>query len=106
MKPGKPFAFGRLGQSWFCGLPGNPVAAVVTMDQIVQPMLRRLAGENFLSRCSFRRERAPVSIKNPGVWIFNVAALRNVTASCGLNRRQPEFGGFNFGCPGKLFPAA
>lgn len=47
MKPGKPFAFGRLGQSWFCGLPGNPVAAVVTMDQIVQPMLRRLAVKIF-----------------------------------------------------------
>lgn len=30
IKPGKPFAFGRLSESWFCGLPGNPVSAVVT----------------------------------------------------------------------------
>lgn len=45
IKPGKPFAFGRLGDAWFCGLPGNPVAAVVTLDQLVQPILRRMAGE-------------------------------------------------------------
>lgn len=45
MKPGKPFAFGRLAQGWFFGLPGNPVSAVVTMDQLVQPVLRALAGE-------------------------------------------------------------
>ncbi|MEE2002327.1 molybdopterin molybdotransferase MoeA [Alkalimonas sp. MEB108] len=45
MKPGKPFAFGSLGTCWFFGLPGNPVAAVATMDVLVQPVLRRLAGE-------------------------------------------------------------
>ncbi|VTN15248.1 Molybdopterin molybdenumtransferase [Raoultella terrigena] len=27
IKPGKPFAFGKLSSSWFCGLPGNPVSA-------------------------------------------------------------------------------
>lgn len=30
IKPGKPFAFGRLKNSWFCGLPGNPVSAALT----------------------------------------------------------------------------
>lgn len=44
MKPGKPFAFGRLSESWFCGLPGNPVSAVVTFYQLVQPMLATLQG--------------------------------------------------------------
>jgi len=44
MKPGKPFAFGRLSESWFCGLPGNPVSAVVTFYQLVQPMLNTLMG--------------------------------------------------------------
>ncbi|MGQ4277480.1 molybdopterin molybdotransferase MoeA [Pseudidiomarina sp. E22-M8] len=66
MKPGKPFAFGRLDQSWFCGLPGNPVAAVVTMVQIVQPMLRRLAGEHFSPPLQLQA-RASTSIKKkPG----------------------------------------
>lgn len=47
MKPGKPFAFGQLKKAWFFGLPGNPVAAAVTMDQLVQPVLAKLAGERF-----------------------------------------------------------
>lgn len=45
IKPGKPFAFGRLSQSWFCGLPGNPVSAAITFYQLVQPMLARLSGQ-------------------------------------------------------------
>jgi len=44
IKPGKPFAFGKLENCWFFGLPGNPVAAVVTLDQLVQPVLQKLAG--------------------------------------------------------------
>ncbi len=44
MKPGKPFAFGKIGQAWFCGLPGNPVSALVTFYQLVQPALARLNG--------------------------------------------------------------
>ncbi|MED5523744.1 MAG: gephyrin-like molybdotransferase Glp [Pseudomonadota bacterium] len=45
IKPGKPFAFGKLGDCWFFGLPGNPVAAAVTLDQLVQPVLKALTGE-------------------------------------------------------------
>lgn len=45
IKPGKPFAFGKLDNCWFFGLPGNPVAAVVTLEQLVQPVLRKLSGE-------------------------------------------------------------
>ena len=45
IKPGKPFAFGKLENCWFFGLPGNPVAAVVTLEQLVQPVLRQLSGE-------------------------------------------------------------
>ncbi|WP_267864838.1 molybdopterin-binding protein, partial [Serratia marcescens] len=38
IKPGKPFAFGKLGHAWFCGLPGNPVSAALTFYQLVQPL--------------------------------------------------------------------
>ncbi|MDH2925343.1 molybdopterin molybdochelatase [Nicoletella semolina] len=44
MKPGKPFAFGKLNKTWFFGLPGNPVSALVTFYQLVQPALLKLAG--------------------------------------------------------------
>lgn len=42
MKPGKPFAFGRLANSYFFGLPGNPVSALVTAHQLVVPALLKL----------------------------------------------------------------
>lgn len=45
MKPGRPFAFGRIEQTWFFGLPGNPVSTMVTFLQFVQPALRHLMGE-------------------------------------------------------------
>lgn len=44
MKPGKPFAFGKLQNAWFFGLPGNPVSALVTFYQLVQPALLKLSG--------------------------------------------------------------
>ncbi|QEH08877.1 molybdopterin molybdotransferase MoeA [Histophilus somni] len=44
MKPGKPFAFGKLNNAWFCGLPGNPVSALVTFYQLVQPVIAKLSG--------------------------------------------------------------
>lgn len=46
MKPGRPLAFGRIGDAWFFGLPGNPVSVMVTFYMFVQPALRRLMGES------------------------------------------------------------
>lgn len=46
MRPGRPLAFGQIGDSLFFGLPGNPVAVMVSFMQFVQPALRKLAGEN------------------------------------------------------------
>lgn len=45
IKPGKPFAFGKLDNAWFCGLPGNPVSALVTFYQLVQPLIAKLQGQ-------------------------------------------------------------
>ncbi|SEK74362.1 molybdopterin molybdochelatase [Colwellia chukchiensis] len=42
MKPGKPFAFGKLPNSIFFGLPGNPVSAMVTADLLAMPALMKL----------------------------------------------------------------
>jgi molybdopterin molybdotransferase len=43
MKPGRPLAFGKLADSHFFGLPGNPVAVMVTFYQFVLPALHYLA---------------------------------------------------------------
>ncbi len=42
MKPGKPFAFGKLSNSIFFGLPGNPVSALVTFHQLALHALTKL----------------------------------------------------------------
>jgi molybdopterin molybdotransferase len=49
MRPGRPMAFGKLGSAsgkgaWLFGLPGNPVAAMVTFLVFVRPALQRLMG--------------------------------------------------------------
>ncbi len=44
MKPGRPLTFGRLDDAFFFGLPGNPVAVMLTFHQFVRPALRYLAG--------------------------------------------------------------
>jgi molybdopterin molybdotransferase len=44
IKPGRPLAFGRVDDAVFVGLPGNPVSAVVTFYQLVQPTLQRMMG--------------------------------------------------------------
>nr|VFJ96909.1 MAG: molybdopterin molybdochelatase [Candidatus Kentron sp. LFY]VFK00076.1 MAG: molybdopterin molybdochelatase [Candidatus Kentron sp. LFY] len=46
IKPGRPLAFGRVGTAQFFGLPGNPVAVMVSFYQFVQSALARMAGEN------------------------------------------------------------
>ena len=49
MKPGKPFAFGKIGNALFCGLPGNPVSTMVTFYQLVQPLISILSGQEPLT---------------------------------------------------------
>lgn len=44
IKPGRPIALGQVGRVPFVGLPGNPVAVVVTFVQFVRPLILRLAG--------------------------------------------------------------
>jgi molybdopterin molybdotransferase len=44
IKPGKPFAHGRVGRAHFLGLPGNPVSSFVTFLLLVRPFLLRLQG--------------------------------------------------------------
>ena len=50
MKPGKPLAFGSIGNTLFFGLPGNPVSAMVTFELFVRPALWKMAGRTVLER--------------------------------------------------------
>ena len=46
MKPGKPLAYGKIGNCHFFGLPGNPVAVMVTFLQFVRNALWELMGQH------------------------------------------------------------
>jgi molybdopterin molybdotransferase len=77
MKPGKPFAFGRLGQGWFFGLPGNPVSTAVTYHQLVVPGLRYLAGESLPATHLLSAIAAHPLKKQPGRTDFQRGILSN-----------------------------
>ena len=65
IKPGRPLAFGHVGDAVFFGLPGNPVSVMVTFYEFVQPALRKMIGENdsgiltLKARCDSRLKKRP-----------------------------------------------
>ncbi len=46
MRPGRPMAFGKIGNAYLFGLPGNPVAVMVTFTQFVRDALWALSGRS------------------------------------------------------------
>lgn len=66
IKPGRPMAFGRIGRTWLFGLPGNPVAVMVTYLQLVQDALLALSGANPQARPQFPVPAAFSMKKKPG----------------------------------------
>jgi len=46
MKPGKPLAFGKIGERPIFGLPGNPVSSFVSFEQFARPAIKKMMGAN------------------------------------------------------------
>jgi len=69
MKPGKPLAFGRRGNTLVFGLPGNPVSAMVTFEIFVRPALRALQGLSPLPSALPAKTAVAIS-KQPGLRLF------------------------------------
>jgi molybdopterin molybdotransferase len=62
VQPGKPLAFGTIGDCPVIGLPGNPVSALVTFELFVRPLLRvmlGMAGDGRLHLPALLAERIP-----------------------------------------------
>ena len=49
IKPGKPFAYGKIDKAHFIGLPGNPVSSFVTFLLLVRPFVRKLQGASLVA---------------------------------------------------------
>jgi molybdopterin molybdotransferase len=80
VKPGRPFAFGRIGRAWFFGLPGNPVSTMVTYNQFVQPALQRLMGEETAPPLQFKVTCVTALTKSPGRMEFQRGILETNTS--------------------------
>ncbi len=74
MKPGKPLAFGRKGQTLVFGLPGNPLSAMVTFEIFVRPALRAMQGLPSQTPRLPARVSVPIA-KQPGLRLFVRATI-------------------------------
>jgi len=66
MQPGRPLAVGRIGSAHFFGLPGNPVASMLTFHLFVRPALWKLAGRRELFPPAFHAVAMEAMSKKPG----------------------------------------
>jgi len=66
MRPGRPMAVGRIGSSILFGLPGNPVAVMVTFLAFVRPALLRMMGARHEQLPMLRAHCAEALRKKPG----------------------------------------
>jgi molybdopterin molybdotransferase len=89
MKPGKPFAFGKLPNSVFFGLPGNPVSALVTFHQLALVALTKMQNAQRLKRTILKVKCTNDLRKSPGRMDFQRGILsvnelgENVVSSTG-----------------------
>ena len=88
MKPGKPFAFGKLANSIFFGLPGNPVSALVTFHQLALVALTKMQNAEPLKRthltvkCSSELRKSPGRIDfQRGVFSVNESGENEVSST-------------------------
>jgi molybdopterin molybdotransferase len=76
MQPGRPFAVGKIGETHFFGLPGNPVASMLCFLLFVRPALWKLAGRRDLEPPRFTAVAAEPMSKKPGRREFKRGILR------------------------------
>ena len=66
IKPGRPLTFGQIDNSVFMGLPGNPVAVMVTFSQFVAPAIEMLSGATLKPPMLFPARSLERLRKKPG----------------------------------------
>ncbi len=76
MQPGRPLAVGRIAQAHFFGLPGNPVASMLTFLLFVRPALWKLAGRRELFPPQFSAVATEPMRKKTGRREFKRGILR------------------------------
>lgn len=80
IKPGKPLAFGKIKNCWFFGLPGNPVAVLVTYQQFVRQALQQLSGLQPSKPLQLQARCKTVLRKTPGRQEYQRGILNQTSA--------------------------
>jgi len=93
IKPGRPLAFGQVGDCIFLGLPGNPVAVAVCFLIYGRPMLLRLQGAAWSAPPRFALPAGfAIASKKAGRREFMRGFLETGADGCALVRRYPRDG--------------
>lgn len=66
IRPGRPVAFGQIGRAWYFGLPGNPVAVMITYLFLVRSAIYALMGARPPQRFTVRATADEAIRKKPG----------------------------------------
>jgi molybdopterin molybdotransferase len=66
MRPGKPLTFATFPNSLYFGLPGNPVAALVTFWRFVEPTIKKLSGMNTGWEAKLLKVKSHCELKSNG----------------------------------------
>jgi molybdopterin molybdotransferase len=75
IRPGKPLVFGRVGEKFFFGLPGNPVSTYVTFELFVRPAIAVLSGGEFSSPVFLRARLGKAFQQKHGLTAFMPARV-------------------------------
>ena len=93
MQPGRPLAVGRIGTAQFFGLPGNPVASMLTFALFVRPALWKLAGRRDLFPPRFHAVAAEPLRKKAGRREFKRGILTYTGESWEVRTTGPQGSG-------------
>jgi molybdopterin molybdotransferase len=86
IKPGRPMAYGAFEKTPYFGLPGNPVAAMITFYQLVQPALKYLMGQDGYKLPTLLKAKCATPItKRPGRMEFQRGFYNNHNGELSVN---------------------
>jgi molybdopterin molybdotransferase len=93
MQPGRPVAVGRIGGALFFGLPGNPVASMLTFHLFVRPALWKLGGRREIFPPRFHATAAEAMRKRTGRREFKRGILAHTERGWQVRTTGPQGSG-------------
>jgi len=93
MQPGRPLAVGRIGRAHFFGLPGNPVASMLTFMLFVRPVLHKLAGRRRIFPETWQARAAEPMRKKQGRREFKRGILEFAGGAWAVRTTGPQGSG-------------